>query len=222
MRHLGPFDGFAASLRARHRRRGGAVPALEATVHVVSHVHNTAWHLHLASTPVNVSTPMVSTMAVPRADHHARPGRTARAIEPVGSPPPHPATGTRRVRESLSLVHHTTTRGLRVEPGAAPVPMVSSAPRRVDLPPSLAGQSPIVTTPPRPPLVVVRAARPVAEPVSRSSAAPEPTRSTQRVDGAPPAADPPPSIDLERITDSVLGALDRRLIAHRERYGNAR
>jgi hypothetical protein len=42
--------------------------------------------------------------------------------------------------------------------------------------------------------------------------APAPGRSTAAPPGAPP-------LDIERIADSVLGALDRRLIAHRERYG---
>ena len=120
--------------------------------------------------------------------------------------------------EALALVRRASTRGVRVEPGASPAAAPIPAVQPLAPAPAAAATMPASAAPPPPPLVV---ARPVpSSPGPPALGAMEPARDGRRNGAAPPAPGAAPSIDVERITDSVLGALDRRLIAHRERYGS--
>jgi hypothetical protein len=192
------------------------VPALEALVLLVPRSRDAAWHLHVAGTRVNVAQRIALTEAPPAAERAPVAASVAATATVVLARFRH-STSTVRVREALTLVQHTHTRGIRVEPGAGPA---AAAPGAMQLlaPPPAAAAIPAPVAPPPPPLVVARPGPSAPEPPTLDAR--EPARAGRRDRAAPPALGSAPSIDVERITDSVLGALDRRLIAHRERYGS--
>jgi hypothetical protein len=218
MRPLGPFDGFAAAVRARQGQRAAAVPALKAAVLLVPRARDAAWHLHVAETRVNVAPRIALTVvAAPAAERTPGPAPVA-ATAPVVLARLRHSTSTARVTEALTLVRHASTRGVRVEPGASPAAAPIPSVQPLAQAPAAAATMPAPAAPPPPPLVV---ARPVlSAPGLPALAAMEPARDGRRNGAAPAVPGTTPTIDVERITDSVLGALDRRLIAHRERYGS--
>jgi hypothetical protein len=127
------------------------------------------------------------------------------------------STSTVRVREAMTLVQHTHARGVRVEPGGAPAastpaPIPNAGTRSLRAPDAMSA------APPPTSLVVARPIPSTTAPtaVTESTSARFEPRNGAATSSAPPSAS---TIDVEQITDSVLGAIDRRLIAHRERYG---
>jgi hypothetical protein len=211
-----PFTAFSAALRARHHRHSGAVPTLRATVLLVPRPRDTAWHVHTAATHVNIAPRITLTMAAMSMTQHVTPPPSTAATAPVVLARLRHSTSTVRVREAMTLVQHTHARGVRVEPGGAPAALtpapIPNAGTR-----SLRAPEAVIAAPPPTSLIVARptpcATAPTAVTES-TSARFEPRNGT--APSAPPSA---PTIDFEQITDSVLGAIDRRLIAHRERYG---
>jgi hypothetical protein len=203
-------------MRARHHRRARALPPLDTVVLLMPRARDAAWHLHVAHSQVDVTPHIGVTIVAERATARS----AVPAITPVASVRMHHSTSTVRIEAARTLVEHAHTRAVRVEPGRAPVAALSSTPAQITGRPQLTTSTPVPSLQDDPPLVVVRPTPSSPDPPPTVLAAPEPVRSARRDSDTPSAPAPAPSIDVERITDSVLSALDRRVIAHRERYGS--
>jgi hypothetical protein len=217
VRTLRARDAFAAGLRARHRRRVGRVPALPAVALVLPRAPAPVWHVHAGGPRLHVAPSIAVTIASPPPS--PAPPRAAPALTPALAAPTRREITTRRVHEASMVVERIRSRGVRIEAGAPrPVPP-SVAPASLAAP----AAPPVALAPSPSPVALVLAARYPA------TVGPDPravVAAGDHADGpaldATRSAPPPatvPTLDVERITDSVIGALDRRLIAHRERFG---
>lgn len=133
---------------------------------------------------------------------------------------PRPAAAGLRVEREVTRVREEIMRRL-VERGERVPSLAVPGARQQSAAPELA----------RPAVEVTPSARPVPMTVQRpapaSAAPPQPAPvSTPDAPGAPhrpptpfPQAEAPPPIDIDRLTDQVVRAIDRRIIAHRERMG---
>ena len=212
-----------ALMRRRAARTGRPAPAAHSLARAPQRgVGAAAWHLHvrrsllrveprlslavsMVAAPPAVTPPTATAVESPAAErtrevlaHFRRHDRTheRRAIE------------LRVVCATERLTQRCITRAVRIEAERAPAAAATAAPAGV-----------VMTTPavdlrlPARPAAVERAQEPPPEVRSAVAAlgAPEPVRA----DPAPVVAAP----DVERLADSVLDVIDRRVVAHRERLG---
>ena len=123
---------------------------------------------------------------------------------------------TRVARGAETVLRRTLARARRLEPGAA-VAVSSDAPGHVP---------PVAPALPGPPLVIVPRRAPATTPreeaavlAGASGSAHAALRTGLRADANDPAPVPAATLDLERLTESVIDAIDRRVVARRERMG---
>lgn len=140
-----------------------------------------------------------------------RPEATSHALSPLRTEPAEPGGELPRL-ERLVIRDRGALAGERL------VERLLSRSRRVELlarsaPPGAAVRAAGAEAPALPPRIVLqRTASVTAESPARASDAPPPRAP------APPVA-VPPSLDLGRLTDQVMSAIDGRLTAHAERLG---
>ncbi|GGL04281.1 hypothetical protein GCM10010094_76360 [Streptomyces flaveus] len=159
----------------------------------------------------------------PTPEEQRQPARLIRAGTPPPAPrPPHPPSPP-TLRASLTVRHirlyvheriHQPhlTREPRPAPNRTPNRPSSPAPEAISLPHRTR----------RPPLVVRTTANPTGPPVPHPGAVRHPDPRPPQP--APPAVGdpaPPPTPDLDRLTDQVLSRIERRAIAQRERFGRS-
>jgi hypothetical protein len=115
---------------------------------------------------------------------------------------------------AASTAEHVLVRAVRIEPGsshAAKEPVLSRMPRRT-----------LPSLPALPLVPVTRPAEPAAHEAHVAVARPSAVETSAAWISDPPrdltfSGPTPPALDVEQITDSVLDAIDRRVVARRER-----
>ncbi|HEY7619505.1 MAG TPA: hypothetical protein VH834_07015 [Solirubrobacteraceae bacterium] len=160
---------------------------------------------------------------------HLRPRLTVASCPPQGAsePPALPAARSvlrpRVVERGERLVERLSARGLRAETGPPGAPGANGAPGRLAVPtpamvPPRAWQPPLRT-------VVVQRATAAPDGGAEPPAAPAlPSAADLRAAAQPPlraaaAAGGGGGLDLARVTDQVIAAIDRRIVVQRERLG---
>jgi hypothetical protein len=220
---------FAGALLRRYGLRPGSVAPVQATL-LHAGAQSTHWrvHLHLLQqrTEVRVApqltlvlAPSPSAGGVIRGEpHHVRDGAHAFAapVETVAvrrtlSERELRVVETRAAREAVTVVQRVLARATRLDASPAAVPgrtTAAYAPPRVDL---VLARRPV---PAAAPDLEVQAAVARAAADAATAAVPGAVRSGTAI-SAPLTAE----VDVERLTDSVLEAIDSRVVARRERLG---